>query len=89
MALKKRKEVQARRIASKLSDGRLFFWKEQLKNEIEAGYIDIYYLDLKGNTSYKKLDEMMEVVYEMETIKSIITEELDRRRGFCSSVEEE
>ena len=89
MALKKRKEVQARRIAEKLSNERLFFWKERLKNKIEAGYIDIYYLDLKGHTSYKKLDEMMEVVYEMETIKSIITEELDRRHGFCSSVEEE
>ena len=86
--LKQRKVSQAKRIALKLSDKSISYWLRFFQEEIASGYEYVYKLNMKGKSSYKKLDELMESIYDMETVNSILQDEFARRCGFCSLAED-
>ena len=86
--LKQRKVSQAKRIALKLSDKSISYWLRFFREEIASGYEYVYKLNMKGKSSYKKLDELMESIYDMETVNSILQDEFARRCGFCSLAED-
>ena len=81
MALSQRAIGQLRKEAERLSDEKIVDKINQLSLNIENGKAYIYNLELKGNSSYKKLDSLMEEVYELNQRKSVLIREQNRRNG--------
>lgn len=81
MALGQRAIAQLRREAESLSDKKISEKIAALNINIVNGENYVYNLELKGNSSYKKLDSLMEEVYELNQRKSVLIREQNRRNG--------
>lgn len=81
MALGQRAIGKLRAEAALLTDDKIVDKIKQLSLNIENGKAYIYRLETNGNSSYKKLDALMEEVYELNQRKSVLIREQNRRNG--------
>ena len=81
MALSQRAVGQLRKEAERLSDEKIVEKINQLSLNIENGKAYVYRLETNGKSSYKKLEALMEEVYELNQRRSVLVRQQNRRNG--------